>query len=210
MAKDPAFLFYPNDYIGGTMGMTLEEKGAYIELLMLQFNRGHMTYDMVYHTVGDLWDRIKDKFQEDGNGCFYNVRLGEEKEKRKMFTESRRNNSKGVNQHTKIKPVKSDNGKEIQVNKFDFKTQLKDLGVNSQVLDDFLRVRRNKKATNTETAFNKIRNQIEISGLTANECIKRAVERDWKGFEAKWIQNEESKPVNQASELVRQVSEKYG
>jgi len=38
MAKDPAFLFYPNDYIGGTMGMTFEEKGAYIELLMLQFN----------------------------------------------------------------------------------------------------------------------------------------------------------------------------
>jgi len=26
MSKDPAFLFYPNDYIGGTMGMTFEEK----------------------------------------------------------------------------------------------------------------------------------------------------------------------------------------
>ena len=49
MAKDPAFLFYPNDYIGGTMGMTFEEKGAYIELLMLQFNRGHMTTHMIGH-----------------------------------------------------------------------------------------------------------------------------------------------------------------
>ena len=27
MAKDPAFLFYPGDWLGGTMGMTLEEKG---------------------------------------------------------------------------------------------------------------------------------------------------------------------------------------
>jgi uncharacterized protein YdaU (DUF1376 family) len=49
MAKDPAFLFYPNDYIGGTMGMTFEEKGAYIELLMLQFNRGHMDGHMIGH-----------------------------------------------------------------------------------------------------------------------------------------------------------------
>jgi hypothetical protein len=49
MSKDPAFLFYPNDYIGGTMGMTFEEKGAYMELLMLQFNRGHMTTHMIGH-----------------------------------------------------------------------------------------------------------------------------------------------------------------
>ena len=46
MAKDPAFLFYPNDWLGGTMGMTFEEKGAYMELLMMQFNRGHMTSHM--------------------------------------------------------------------------------------------------------------------------------------------------------------------
>ena len=35
MAKDPAFLFYPGDWIGGTMGMTFEEKGAYMEILMM-------------------------------------------------------------------------------------------------------------------------------------------------------------------------------
>ena len=58
MAKDPAFLFYPNDYIGGTMGMTFEEKGAYIELLMLQFNRGHMDGHMIGHCVGQIWERI--------------------------------------------------------------------------------------------------------------------------------------------------------
>jgi uncharacterized protein YdaU (DUF1376 family) len=52
MAKDPAFLFYPNDWIGGTMGMTFEEKGAYMEILMMQFNRGHMTSHMVGQTVG--------------------------------------------------------------------------------------------------------------------------------------------------------------
>ena len=101
MAKDPAFLFYPNDYIGGTMGMTLEEKGAYIELLMLQFNRGHMTKHMIGQTIGQLWDKISDKFEKDQNGLYFNRRLEEEQEKRKNYTKSRKNNILGINQYTK-------------------------------------------------------------------------------------------------------------
>ena len=103
MSKDPAFLFYPNDYIGGTMGMTFEEKGAYMELLMLQFNRGHMTTHMIGLTVGQIWVKIQDKFIQDGEGNWYNERLDLEKERRKTFTESRRNNVLGKNQHTKNK-----------------------------------------------------------------------------------------------------------
>jgi uncharacterized protein YdaU (DUF1376 family) len=94
MAKDPAFLFYPGDYVSGTMGMTFEEKGAYMDLLMLQFNRGHMNTHMIQHTVGHLWDQVKCKFIQDKEGLWYNVRLDVEKEKRKTFTESRRNNMK--------------------------------------------------------------------------------------------------------------------
>jgi uncharacterized protein YdaU (DUF1376 family) len=101
MAKDPAFLFYPNDWIGGTMGMTFEEKGAYMELLMTQFNRGHMTTHMIGQVVGQIWEKIQDKFIKDNNGLWYNPRLEEEKVKRQNYTKSRRNNVSGENQHTK-------------------------------------------------------------------------------------------------------------
>lgn len=101
MAKDPAFLFYPNDWIGGTMGMTFEEKGAYMELLMMQFNRGHMEGHMIGQVVGQMWDKIKTKFVQDAEGKWYNVRLEEEKNKRKSFTDSRKNNLTGQNQYTK-------------------------------------------------------------------------------------------------------------
>jgi len=100
MSKDPAFLFYPNDYIGGTMGMTLEEKGAYIELLMMQFNRGHMGGHMIGQTIGQLWDKVKVKFVQDDKGLWYNVRLEEEQNKRKAFTNSRKNNLLGINQYS--------------------------------------------------------------------------------------------------------------
>jgi uncharacterized protein YdaU (DUF1376 family) len=99
MAKDPAFLFYPNDWIGGTMGMSFLEKGAYMELLMMQFNRGHMTEDMIGHAVGHLWDKVKHKFRLDENGLWYNERLDIEKDKRKNFVKSRNNNREGKNQY---------------------------------------------------------------------------------------------------------------
>lgn len=100
MAKDPAFLFYPGDWLGGTLGMTFEEKGAYFELLMLQFNRGHMTEHMIGQVVGQLWLNIKDKFDQDSDGLWYNQRLDEEKFKRKNFVSSRVNNKSGKNQYS--------------------------------------------------------------------------------------------------------------
>ena len=101
MAKDPAFLFYPNDWLGGTIGMSFEEKGAYMELLIAQFNLGHMTSHMVGHMVGHLWVKVQVKFKQDEDGLWYNERLDEEIKRRKKFTESRRNNLSGRNQHTK-------------------------------------------------------------------------------------------------------------
>jgi uncharacterized protein YdaU (DUF1376 family) len=101
MAKDPAFLFYPNDWLGGTLGMTFEEKGAYMELLMLQFNRGHMDGHMIGQVVGQIWVKLQDKFVQDADGLWYNERLEEEQNRRKAFSISRRNNLSGKNQHSK-------------------------------------------------------------------------------------------------------------
>lgn len=105
MAKDPAFLFYPNDWMGGTMGMSFEEKGAYIELLMMQFNRGHMTKHMMGQVVGQLLDKVLDKFTKDSDGLYFNERLELEQEKRKSYVASRLNNKKGKNQHKKEEPT---------------------------------------------------------------------------------------------------------
>lgn len=102
--KDPAFLFYPNDYIGGTLGMSFEQKGAYIELLMTQFNRGHMTYHMIGQVLGqsfELWETLLDKFKTDTDGRFYNDRLEIEQNKRKHYSDSRKNNRLGLNQYSK-------------------------------------------------------------------------------------------------------------
>lgn len=75
-------------------------------------------------------------------------------------------------------------------NKFSFKKALINLGIDEQIVDDWIIVRKNKKASNTETAYNSIKKQIELCNANANECIKMAVEHSWQGFKAQWYDNE--------------------
>lgn len=92
-----------------------------------------------------------------------------------------------VNDNVTVNVTDNINKKDIP--KFNFKTELLKLGIEKQIVEDWMKVRSNKKATNTQTAFKKIISQIEKSKLSPNDCIKTAVEKDWKGFEASWLNN---------------------
>ena len=102
-------------------------------------------------------------------------------------SESKRSINKPVtNNQSTNKPLKEKTKKTV----FNFRKSLIDLGVEEQVAEDWMKVRKTKKATNTETSFNRIKSQIEKSGKDPNECITLAVAKDWKGFEAGWMDNE--------------------
>lgn len=76
MAKD-WFPFYPDIWLGGTMGMSLEEKGAYFELLLMQWQCHRIAVADAKKLVGEgLWGRLWPKFEKDEQG-FFNKRLDE-------------------------------------------------------------------------------------------------------------------------------------
>ncbi len=104
MAKDPAFLFYPGDWLGGTLTFSRHHKGAYMDLLMCQFNNGHMSLEDVKTVLGQdfepMWEsKLKKKFTQDLDGLFYNTKMEEETSKRRRFTEGRRLNLSHKGQH---------------------------------------------------------------------------------------------------------------
>lgn len=92
--KDPAFLFYPQDFLVGTMTMSFEDRGKYITILCLMHQQGKMDEKTISFLVGSVSDMLRLKFKQDENGLWYNERLETEKEKRINFVESRRNNGK--------------------------------------------------------------------------------------------------------------------
>jgi uncharacterized protein YdaU (DUF1376 family) len=94
MAKDPAFLFYSNDFLTGTLTLSFEDRGKYITLLCLMHQQGRLNEQTVKFIVGEISSNLMNKFCRDTDGNWYNKRLEEETERRNKFTESRRNNAK--------------------------------------------------------------------------------------------------------------------
>jgi hypothetical protein len=91
MAKDPAVLFYTQDFLTGTFLMTNEQVGKYIRLLCLQQQNGGLNECDMLQVCGEKDDKIWAKFDfEDGK--YYNKRMNLETTKRKKFCEHQREN----------------------------------------------------------------------------------------------------------------------
>jgi len=90
--KDPAFLFYSNDFLAGTMFLTDKQVGKYIRLLCLQHQKGRLSKKDMLDICKTYDEDIWEKFNVDSEGFFYNKRLRDESERRKNYSESRRQN----------------------------------------------------------------------------------------------------------------------
>ena len=92
--RAPAFQFYADDFLAGTMTMTNEERGAYISLLCLQWSKGFVTeldiqricLGMPTHCQGIC----QSKFQLGDDGHYRNQRLEVERSKQKERSEKQR------------------------------------------------------------------------------------------------------------------------
>ena len=98
----------------------------------------------------------------------------------------------------KLSPNNKEDNKDINISssikgRFDFLKSLIALGVKEQTARDWMQVRKEKKASNTETAFRKIEQEIAKSGATAEDCIRMSAECSWAGFKAEWMHNRQQK-----------------
>ena len=72
---------------------------------------------------------------------------------------------------------------------FSFERSLLDYGFDRQLVTDWLKVRKTKKATNTETAFKNFIAELEQRTCNINEVLEICVEKSWSGFKWSWIDN---------------------
>lgn len=72
---------------------------------------------------------------------------------------------------------------------FSFERSLLDYGFDRQLVTDWLKVRKTKKATNTETAFKNFIAEIEQRTCNINEILEVCVEKSWSGFKWTWYDN---------------------
>lgn len=78
---------------------------------------------------------------------------------------------------------------EPKKNRFDAKASLMALGVDEQVAEDWLRVRKVKDLPLTKTALKGVITEAGKAKLTVPQAIERAASEGWAGFKAIWLVN---------------------
>ena len=96
--KPPAFQFYPDDFLGGTVHFTDAEVGLYIRLLCIQWTTGKLpceNHELSSYGKGDTKvDRVLVKFEVCADGFLRNKRLELERLKQEQYRKSRSDNGK--------------------------------------------------------------------------------------------------------------------
>ena len=86
--------------------------------------------------------------------------------------------------------IEKDISNDISKKTFDFgKILISDYGCDKQHVGDWLKVRKTKKASNTETALNRFIKECKDNDFEVSEAVKICAERSWQGFKAEWVKN---------------------
>jgi len=65
-----------------------------------------------------------------------------------------------------------------------------------QLLNDFIQLRKQKKAPITRTAIEGIKKEAAKADLSLENALIVCCERNWQGFKAEWYQNANAPPIN--------------
>ena len=77
----------------------------------------------------------------------------------------------------------------LKPEKFNYKKELLKLVPNEILVNDFLELKKIKKAVLSETTFNSLRSECEDNNYPLEEALKIALDRSWAGFKYSWVEN---------------------
>ena len=72
---------------------------------------------------------------------------------------------------------------------FNFRKAMLSEGFTPELVDEWLKIRKAKKAINTERAFKTFIEQVRKTNQEINSVLEIVVQKQWKGFEADWLHN---------------------
>ncbi|QYJ68913.1 YdaU family protein [Flavobacterium litorale] len=205
--KDPAFPFYAQDFLVGTMHMTCEQTGAYIKLLAYQWVNLGIPKQRIGIIIGtgweNIWLSIRDKFTE-RNGIYYNQRLEDEREKRARFKQKQSENGKKGGRPkknptpTQQKPLENESEDEKE-NDSSYENEKEGTGEKTSVIHPYpteafaqqWQLWKNYRATEHNFYYRSPQSEqaalVELSTLadtqaTAIAIMHQSMSKGWKGF----------------------------
>jgi hypothetical protein len=114
--------------------------------------------------------------------CKYECYQDQEEDTNKPLTNNQQTTNKQLTTNKKEKKEKN--------NTYSFLSSLLEHGFDEKLSREWVEVRKQLKAVNTETAFNSFMSQVQKHGGDKNRILRTCVERSWKGFNANWLEQE--------------------
>lgn len=182
MSKDPAVLFYINDWLTSTAEMDADVRGWYLNLLLHNYDKTDLPNDVEklavlcnvkfseYERFKQVFEQVlKQKFEQTENNRLTNLRTNDILKNREIFKDKRSNAgkvsyvmkylAKNYNKEYRIKALK-----EYVKDNFDYNIDLKNEQVLKQVFEQVFELYRNENESN-----NSLDNNIELR----NENFKK-------------------------------------
>jgi len=218
MAKElPYFKFEPNQWENGNIQIfNHEQKGIFIDLCSMYWSRlGDLKYRLAVAkicngnaTALDLLCSENIFYIKEGYICidFLNEQLSDFKNVSKANSknasigwEKRRSDAVALRSKNERNTIREEKRREEKRKEdkiitkkekvFNFRKELLDFGFKEDLVIDWLKVRKTKKATNTKTAYNSFLKQINLINKPINEILETCVEKSWSGLKAEWFNN---------------------
>lgn len=119
-------------------------------------------------------------------------------EKAKYSANARWSNTDAMRTHSdgNAEATKNDANQEPITNKKINTTPQRPDDVSETVWKDWLHHRKGMRASVTETVVKRIRSESEKAGISFESTLELMCARGWRGFEAKWVQPNETKPAS--------------
>jgi uncharacterized protein YdaU (DUF1376 family) len=193
--------FHIGDYISHTSHLSDEEDLAYRRMIDLYyqseqpFTDVHFVARRIKSTPEIVTDLLSDFFVKTEDG-WRNKRADEEIDKYHAKAESARNANKAkLAKKSQLQTVlKSEPKQDATNNQEPITKNHKPIntpdGVSDAVFNDYLEVRKTKKAKWSDTALKGLVKEAEKAGLSLQEAMELCCSRGWVGFKAEWVKDQ--------------------
>ena len=224
--KRPSFQFYPADWLRDTAlrSCSVQSRGLWIDMICYMHEGSPYGYLKVGNKVilpsnlagmtGLTLQEVEGCLKELHDAGVYDIdESGVICSRRMIRDENIRNiralgGSKGGNPSLKVKSKVNlpdnlnDETKDKQKptpssSSSSSSSILKPDSVPEQVWNDFIKIRKAKKAPLTQTALNIIEREADNAGWTLEEAIVECVSRGWQGFKSDWVQPKQTEMTYQ-------------
>jgi len=128
-------------------------------------------------------------------------------EKRRKQKEESDRNATALNPQCENDAIREDKIREEEIKEennntalpFSFFNSLINYGFKKELVLEWIKVRKNKKLTNTETSFKNFIKEIEKTNADKNDIITECIVKSWGGFKSEWYKKENYFGFNEKS-----------